>query len=235
MHAPRFHFLQHVPFEGLAYIEKWLNQHQYPFSGTLLHESQALPGLDTFDILIVMGGPMGIYDDKTYPWLEKERAFIKQAVQAGKKTLGICLGSQFLADALGARVYQNEEKEIGWYPVNFDRFYRHIKAEPVQDPGPVPFHWHGDTFDIPANATCLASTAPTPNQAFIFDNRVIGLQFHLELEKENVLSMLENCASDITPSAFVQEYQNIVDNISEENIQQNLILMSNIMDYLVKL
>lgn len=103
----RAHYLQHVPFEGLGYIESWLRAKGYPVTGTRFFESTRLPSLDEFDILIVMGGPMSANDESTFPWLGQEKEFIRNAIEAGKSILGICLGAQLIASAMGARVFPN--------------------------------------------------------------------------------------------------------------------------------
>ena len=113
----RLHFLQHVPFEDLAGIFSWVKEKGHSISGTLFFEDNKLPGLDEFDWLIVLGGPMGVYEEDKYPWLGEEKKFIKDAISADKIILGICLGAQIIADVLGGKVYRNKVKEIGWYPV----------------------------------------------------------------------------------------------------------------------
>lgn len=109
----RVHHLQHVPFEGLSSIESILKEKGHQLSATHLYDDQSLPSINDIDWLIVMGGPMGIYDEESYPWLSAEKRFIKEAINSGKIVLGICLGAQLIADALGARIYKNEHREIG--------------------------------------------------------------------------------------------------------------------------
>ncbi len=107
------HYIQHVPYEGLGgYIEKWVKEKEYNLSVTKIYEDQILPDMSQFDMLVVMGGPMGVYEEDKYPWLKKEKAFVLQAIEAGKTVIGICLGAQLIASALGADVYPNKEKEI---------------------------------------------------------------------------------------------------------------------------
>ena len=108
----RFHCLQHVPFESPGNIEVWAKQKEHTFSFTHLYHNKQLPALNDFDVLIIMGGPMSIYDENIYPWLKKEKEFIRAAIRQGKKMHGICLGSQLIADALDTPVYNNREKEI---------------------------------------------------------------------------------------------------------------------------
>ena len=108
----RLQYLQHVPFETPGYCLEWVQNNQIKIKGTHLYQNDCLPELDTFDILIVMGGPMGVYDENKYPWLEQEKQFLMDVILSGKKILGICLGAQLLAHVLGAGVVKNEEKEI---------------------------------------------------------------------------------------------------------------------------
>ncbi|MCG8378009.1 MAG: type 1 glutamine amidotransferase, partial [Proteobacteria bacterium] len=109
------HFLQHVPFEGLGSIENYINEKSHHLSCSRLYLDQELPSVNDLDWLFVMGGPMGIYDEDQYPWLDREKKFIKQCIDSGKIVLGFCLGAQLIADVLGAKVYKNQYREIGWF------------------------------------------------------------------------------------------------------------------------
>jgi GMP synthase-like glutamine amidotransferase len=195
----RLHWLQHVPFEGLGYIEEWANAHGAERSRTRLFAGEQLPDIGTFDWLVVMGGPMGIHDHEEHPWLVAEKEFIRQAIDAGKTVVGICLGAQLMANVLGAKVYPGPQKEIGWFPVQ--------RSEGA--PGLVPeqltvFHWHGDTFDIPEGAIRLASSAGCRNQGFVYNDRSVALQFHMETTPESMEALIEHCADELVEAPFIQ-------------------------------
>ncbi len=202
--------LQHVPFEGLGSMDAYFREKGHPVHHTHLYLGQECPGMAAFDWLVVMGGPMGVHDEMKYPWLSAEKRFIAEAVAQGKRVLGICLGAQLMAEALGARVSRNRHREIGWFPI---RPSREIAATPL---GPVfadsieVFHWHGDTFEIPSNAVPIASSEACRNQGFILDHRVIGLQFHLETTPESARSLVENCGDELEASPYVQTREEIL-------------------------
>jgi GMP synthase (glutamine-hydrolysing) len=145
-----------------------------------LDEGEALPDWREFDGMIVMGGPMGAYEDADHPWLADEKRLLREAVEADVPVWGVCLGAQLLAAALGARVYRGERPEVGLLPVELAPS---AADDPVFGDAPSSFptlQWHGDTFDLPAGATLLASSPAYPNQAFRV-GRSYGLQFHLEV------------------------------------------------------
>lgn len=189
----RIHVLQHVAFEGPAAIEDWARRGGHIVSRSRLDAGDRLPDLAAFDFLVIMGGPMSVNDEQACPWLKEEKAFVGRAIEAGRRVLGVCLGAQMIASAMGARVYRGAEKEIGWLPV------RRVTDSGVGAVFPAeftPLHWHGETFDLPARAVRLAETDAVPNQAFQFGSAV-GLQFHLEATQESVKEMVENAGHEI--------------------------------------
>jgi GMP synthase-like glutamine amidotransferase len=226
----RIHCFQHVPFEGLGNIEEWIKSQKHSLSVTRFHANDSLPKLEDVDWLIVMGGPMGAYDDKKYPWLTAEKSFIEASIKAGKKVLGICLGAQLIAIVLGEKVYPHIHKEIGWFPLRLTGEgveSEVLKGFPPEFPA---FHWHGDTFSFPRGAARLAETTACRNQAFAYGNNVIGLQFHLDVQRENVEQLIENCAAEMIKAPYVQTAEQMLAPENEFKTIQKY--MYRILDYL---
>lgn len=199
----RIHYLMHHADEGLGSIQNWIDSHNYSVTVTKFYEnSYSLPQLDQFDSLIIMGGPQSVYEEERYPWLQIEKLFIQQCIDAKKKILGICLGSQFLAELLGGSVYANSQKEIGWFDIEINDFARET-VFPNLNTIKV-FHWHGDTFDLPPQAMLLASSEVTKNQAFIWKNQVLGLQFHFEVDEKAINGMNSAFDQELVKAAYVQ-------------------------------
>lgn len=228
----KVHVLQHVPFEGLGSIASWLKNRKAEVTFTRFYEDPALPPpLSDLDLIIAMGGPMSVNDEAILPWLRPEKQFIRDAVEQGVPVLGVCLGAQLIASALGARVYRNPQKEIGWFQ---------IEAIPCPKdafqflPRCTVFHWHGETFDLPAEAVRLARSAACENQAFQVGRHVIGLQFHLETTPESSHAILANCADELVLATFVQSESEIrsVPATSYTAIND---LMNNLLSYLTGL
>jgi GMP synthase (glutamine-hydrolysing) len=197
----RIHSLEHQAAEGPAKIADWAAARGYTVNRTALYADEPVPAIEDFDVLVVMGGSMNIYQHRDHPWLVAEKAFLRKVIDAGKPILGICLGAQLLADVLGGKVYQNPEKEIGWFPVTFrDRsglFAGFPESMNVM-------HWHGDTFDLPPGSKLVADSEGCPRQAFVWGDRVVGLQFHLEMGAVNVADLANVSAEDLTPGRYVQ-------------------------------
>lgn len=209
----RAHYLQHVPFEGLGSIEDWLNNSGYSVTRSPLYADSQLPKLRDVDFLIAMGGPMSVNDEAGFPWLADEKRFVREAIEAGITVLGICLGAQLIASALGARVYANPHKEIGWFDIHGvshddESLYRFPERLEV-------FHWHGETFDLPDGAKRLASSEACDNQAFQVGDAVIGLQFHLETTPDSARLLVENCRDELDGSRYVQTEQEILAHSAE--------------------
>lgn len=198
------HSFEHVPFEDVAQIGVWAQQQGYGLSRTRFYAADPLPAWTDFDWLVIMGGPMNIYEEDRYPWLAQEKAFIGEAIRRGKLVLGICLGAQLIADVLGGPVRRNEQREIGWFPVTLTAA---AANSPIFQDFPqefLAFHWHGDTFAIPPGALHVARSAACAHQAFVYQERVVGLQFHLESTPASVQKLIENCGEELTAGAYIQ-------------------------------
>lgn len=200
------HVLQHVPFEGLGSIAPWLAAQRAEVGLARLFAGDALPRADRIGALIALGGPMSVNDEDALPWLRPEKQLVRDAVARGIPVLGVCLGAQLIASALGVPVYRGAASEIGWFPVH---------GVPDAAPGfqlppeTLAFHWHGETFDLPAGAVRLASSAACENQAFQVGRNVIALQFHLETTPAGVNALVEHCRDELVPGPFVQSERDL--------------------------
>jgi len=155
-------------------------------------------------MLIVVGSPVGSADGRRYTRIKRKKKAIAQAIESGVRVLGVCLGAQLIANVLGARVYPNREKEIGWWPIELDP--PNVRDHPL---GVLPqrsmmFHWHGDTFDLPRGARHLARSQACENQAFAFESHVVGLQFHMETAASHIEALTRHAGDDLQRGAFVQ-------------------------------
>lgn len=201
---------RHVPFEHLGLIASALEARGIPFEYVDLFRDPAVaPPIDSAAGLIFMGGPMSANDD--LPCIRKEIQLIGEAVRAGKPVLGVCLGAQLIAKALGAKVYRNRSKEIGWFPVCWTKAaHRDRLLEGLTEPETV-FHWHGETFDLPPGAKWLAWSDACRHQAYRFGANVYGFQFHLEVTPEMISDWLtqdENCGDLRELAAPLDPYAN---------------------------
>ncbi len=216
MRSLRVHALFHAPFEGLGAINAWLKALACQVDVTHLYLGEATPSVEDFDWLIVMGGPMSVHDEKEFPWLSAEKELVVNAIAEGKTVLGFCLGAQIISASLGGQVTRNPHREIGWNPVEAIPFDDEVgmNAEQAQNPPSwiksrmpdalMTFHWHGETFSLPPGAECLASSSACINQGFAYGDRVVGLQFHPEMEPEGIGKLIENCNADRIPGPYVQ-------------------------------
>jgi GMP synthase (glutamine-hydrolysing) len=189
--------IRHVHFEDLGSFEDSLRDRGYQirYCDVGLLDLAAIDPLAP-DILTVLGGPIGVYEDDRYPFIKDELGILCRRLDARRPTLGLCLGAQMMAGALGARVYPGPRKEIGWAPITLTPEgqtgpLRHLEKMPV-------LHWHGDTFDLPEGAVRLASTALTPNQAFAIGEHALALQFHAEVKAEGFERWLIGHTLEIT-------------------------------------
>jgi len=185
-------------------MSEWFLSRGHELSCTRLFEESALPVLEDFDWLVVMGGPMGVGDSSKFPWLIPEMNLIQSTIINGKRILGVCLGAQLMAAAMGAKVSKNPHKEIGWFSVNKTGGENTAFTEDFPKTFDA-FHWHDDTFDIPQRAEHLVSSAVTSNQGFCIGKSALALQFHLELRTGDANRIAESCHDDLTPGTYVQQ------------------------------
>jgi GMP synthase-like glutamine amidotransferase len=200
----RIHYFQHVQHEGLGSIEEWISSSGHLLTSTRFFENSRMPEISDIDWLIIMGGPMSVNDEEQFSWLADEKKFIRQSIEADKTILGICLGSQLVSAALGARVYKNREKEIGWFDIKFTPIAQSGNLFSHMGEKLKVFHWHGDTFDLPENAVQIASSEGCTNQAYIYKNNVLAFQFHLEPTPDSLNEMIDRGRSDLTSGNYVQ-------------------------------
>jgi GMP synthase (glutamine-hydrolysing) len=199
------HYLQHVAFEDAANIAVWGRERGHELTGTRMDLDEPLPDADAIDWLVVMGGPMNVDEHAAYPWLVREKGFIRRVIDRGTRVLGVCLGGQLISTVLGGRVVPNVRKEIGWFPIRFTdeaaghrvfgRFPRQVTA----------FHWHGDRFSIPSGGVRLAGSEGCDNQAFQFGRRCLALQFHWDYSRESVETMIAHCGHELAAAPGIQQ------------------------------
>ncbi len=199
--------IQHVTFEDLGSFSEVLHQRGYTvrwIDAPMADWTQQRAAAEQAEVLIVLGGPIGVYEIESYPFLRTEIEILQQRLAANRPTLGICLGAQLLAAALGAAVYPAPTKEIGWQPVQWTVAGA---ASPLAELGDTPvLHWHGDTFDLPEGAQYLASTEVCANQAFAH-GASLALQFHPEVTAAGLERWLVGHTHEIahTPGVSVQQ------------------------------
>ena len=204
----QIHSFQHASHEGLGEIASWARKKGHAVNTTHFENGERPPSLNGIDWLIVMGGPMNIYEHRNHPWLVLEKKLIADAIAQDKRVLGICLGAQLIADVLGGKVFQNPEIEIGWFPVQLNPEARKHELFAGFPEELTPLHWHGDTFSLPPGAVPLGSSLGCRNQGFAVGKRVVGLQFHLEVSFQDVSDFVTE-AGDFGGGPFLQDPKKI--------------------------
>ncbi len=176
--------VRHVPFEDLDSYALILAEAGYAirYVDAATADFAAL-GKESWDLLVVLGGPIGVNEGEDFPFIAPELKFVESRLKTGAPTLGICLGSQFIAKALGAKVYRLKSVEIGWSPLKLTEAGLNSPLKHLSSPV---FHWHGEAFDLPAGATNLAYTAHTPHQGFSWGKNTLAMQFHPEVTARNL-------------------------------------------------
>jgi GMP synthase (glutamine-hydrolysing) len=224
---------QHISFEGPAFIEEIAGSNSYDLHICRFDEGELPVPATDYDMLIIMGGPMNIHDESDFPWLTLEKKAIEQAIKSDKLIFGFCLGAQLIADVLGAKVYKNKEKEIGWYPVSrIEPGVGNPALQFLPDIATV-FHWHGETFDIPKNATRLYRSDATENQAFLYESNVLALQFHIEMLRPSIEDLIYFSKSDLSEGQFIMTPQEMLSNYSKYEAS-NKKMLRNLFRYFVE-
>ncbi len=212
--------LQHEPFEGPFAVLDWLEDNGFEVHFTHVYRNEPLPEPDEVDWLIIMGGSMSVNDEKEFPWLVEEKKFIRHCIDVNKVVVGICLGSQLIANSLGSKVYKAKNKEIGWFPIlrenNENTLPSKIKV----------FHWHGETFDLPEGSRLIASSKACKNQIFQYKNNVLAMQCHLEMTPLAIAGMFDNCSDEIKPDQYIQTIDDMIAGTQRNATKANNILFS---------
>ena len=220
----------HVPFEGPGVIADWIRKQGYQFSYTRFYNGEKLPEASDVDMLIIMGGPMDVFDYHVHPWMGDEIEWVKEFILSGKPVLGICLGAQIIAAALGEDVYPGPHREIGWHNLQFFPALGDFKIFKDLPTTRKVFHWHGDTFNIPQGATRIAASQAFPNQGFIYDKKIMALQFHLELTPDSIKELVDNCRDELVEGPHIQSEKEILS--EQKYFQPNQELLYQFLDYL---
>ncbi len=225
----KIHCIQHEAFEDIGCIYDWIHERNHEINYTYIYQNQELPKKLDFDFLIIMGGSASVYETSEYPWIIKEVELIKNAMNASKKILGICLGSQLIARSLGAEVFAASQQEIGWFKIEFNK--TDLKNLSFLPDNITTFHWHGDTYNLPSGAIRLASSNFTKEQGFLYGKNTMALQFHPEMTYKSIDEIVQGIGSNL-PSAggSVQSITQI--NQGKELIQVNSKLMFDLLDFL---
>jgi len=225
----KIHCLQHLKNENLGSIGTWISQKEHTLTKTLLYEKAHFPEPEEFDLLLIMGGTMSVYQEEEYPWLKPEKEFVRKVLESGKPILGSCFGAQLIAEVLGGKVTKNQFKEIGWHKVRSrqDKNPGSITSNSISItrnaisnatglglpsdlfPEFTAFMWHGDTFEIPSCAEKLFESEACPNQGFIYNGNVLGLQFHPEADRQWVRNLLNDSGHELVPGKYIQSEKEI--------------------------
>jgi GMP synthase-like glutamine amidotransferase len=227
------HCFMHVPFEGPGVIADWVTKNGHSLRYTKFYENDPLPQIEGVDLAVIMGGPVSVYEKHKYLWMHGEIEWIEEFISTGKPLIGICLGAQLVAAALGAEVFPGKEKEIGWFPVEFLPSLGDFRIWQDLPASRKVFHWHGDTFSIPSGASRIACSRAYPNQGFIYGKHVIALQFHLEVTPDDVEGMVSHFGYELSPGPYVQTEREIMD--ERRHYVENQELIFQLLNYLCAL
>jgi GMP synthase-like glutamine amidotransferase len=221
--------IQHVRFEGPARVGIWAESRGHDLETVRVFAGDPLPGPSDCDGIVIMGGPMSVNDSDTFPWIAGEAELIRKAAGTGTKVLGICLGAQLIASALGSRVYKNADKEIGWYPIEYSGAVPRLFPSLRQGGTLTVFHWHGETFDLPEGAVRLFSSSGCANQAFVLGGNVLALQFHFEMSHESIAALVGNCGDELVSGEYVSDAETITEG-AHAHLERNGTILNEMLD-----
>lgn len=206
----RIHIIMHASFEGAGAIKNWAMNNGHTISYTHTYKGESLPDISELDFLVVMGGPQSPTQLDKYPYLRDEINFTRKAIDQNKLVIGVCLGAQIISESLGAKTEQSPNKEIGVYPITLteeglkDNIFKNFPASFDV------MHWHNDMPGLPEGATLLAYSEGCPRQAIKYNDRVYGLQCHMEMTNELIKGMVEHCTSDLKPGKYIQNAEELL-------------------------
>lgn len=226
----RLHLLHHDPVDfSRTNISIWAENKGYPIAHTYLCNNETIPAIEDFDWLIVMGGSPHAWEEDVYPWLPGEKRFIAEVLDNDKIILGICFGAQLLAETLGAEIFVNPHKEIGWYEVTLtpegqqSYLFQNVPAHFTA------FHWHADHFALPPGCTRLAYSEATENQAYISqERRIAGIQFHPEYPLESVMYFVREFGDELQKGPYVAGKEKML--AQTDQVPEPYALMAAILD-----
>jgi len=221
----RIHFILHAAFEKPGYIDTWITGNGYTSTATSLYKGEQLPSDDSYDFLIMMGGPQSPTDLEKFPYLKDEIEFTRKAIANNKSILGICLGAQIIGEAFNAKTERSPHKEIGVHPVSLtsdgakDSIFKHFPKQFEV------MHWHNDMPGISDGAIIIAESLGCPRQVVKYADKIYGLQCHFEMTQELVEEMLSHCKDDLQPSLYTQSPEKMLTaNFSDINKKLHFIL-----------
>lgn len=205
------HCLQHAATEGPGYVATWAAARGHALHTTHWYRGDFSPDPASVDFLVIMGGGMNVYEHRNHPWLVLEKSLIAEVIARGRPVLGICLGAQLIADVLGGKVWQNPEIELGWFPIHTLDAARELELFAHFPPQFTALHWHGDTFSLPDGATLVAGSKGCPHQAFVANDNVVGLQFHIEVRPEDVRAFIEGESGPAPKGRYIQSFDQVLE------------------------
>lgn len=224
------HYIQHVAYESPGMVLDWAKERHIKTRGVFLHRGDPLPETEPDDLLVVMGGPMGIHDEQAFPWLRREKAYLFNALQSGMPVLGVCLGAQLIASVLGAKVVPCHYSEMGFSPI---RLTREAADSPLFSDLPctfTPLHWHSDTFTIPDGGVRIGGNDACMNQGFAGPGRVLALQFHLEATPDLAYAWLKETdpatfsGTNSEENKYVQDIEGLLESAMQFTPENRIIL-----------